>query len=527
MKLDLVVSRNQVRQSEELFSKAFHASPAAISITTLAEGRYLDVNESLSRILGYPREEIVGRTVDELGLWVNLAERARALDELRAGQSVRGMETQLRMKSGVIRDASVSIELITLNNEPCALTITEDVTERKHAFQLLEQRIAERTRELSALLQVSHKLTSTLELEPLLNLILDQLKTMVDYTGAAIMVPQGDELAFLEYRGPMARDEVMQLHLPIHQVTGYEEVMFRREPVIVADIWGAGEQAQYFQRAGDLVRTTFGYAHSWLGVPLVIKDRLIGILRLDHRDPNHFTVQHAQLALAIANQAAVAIENARLYEHAQALAVLEERQRLARELHDSVSQALYGIELGTQTAHELLDSGATSDELKSALSEPLDYILDLADAGLAEMRALIFDLRPESLEHEGLVAGLIKQATSLRVRHHIQIETNFCAEPEVSLSVKETLYRIAQEAMHNIVKHARANQAALLLECDSDRIILEIRDHGVGFDANAIYHGHLGLQSMRERAMRLNGRLEIESHEGQGTRVRVEIPACS
>jgi signal transduction histidine kinase len=157
------------------------------------------------------------------------------------------------------------------------------------------------------------------------------------------------------------------------------------------------------------------------------------------------------MAMAIANQAAVAIENARLYEQAQALAVLEERQRLARELHDSVSQALYGISLGAHTARTLLERDP------GKLAEPLGYVLSQAETALMEMRALIFELRPESLETEGLVAALSRQAVALHARHGIEVSAELGDEPDLPLKVKQELYRFAQEALHNTVKHARAN----------------------------------------------------------------------
>src|SRR5213078_3825441 len=135
---------------------------------------------------------------------------------------------------------------------------------------------------------------------------------------------------------------------------------------------------------------------------------------------------------------------------AQAKAALEERQRLARELHDSVSQALFGISLGARTARALL----AQDPARAA--EPIDYVQSLAEAGLAEMRALIFELRPESLESEGLVAAISKQAAALRARHQIEVRADLGAEPALPLERKEALYRIAQEATHNTVKHARA-----------------------------------------------------------------------
>jgi signal transduction histidine kinase len=151
-------------------------------------------------------------------------------------------------------------------------------------------------------------------------------------------------------------------------------------------------------------------------------------------------------------------------------------------------------------------------------------VLSLAEAGLAEMRALIFELRPESLEREGLVAALSKQVESVRARHRIDVEAALGDEPDVSLQVKEALYRIAQEALNNIVKHARATRIRLRLESTERAIVLEVRDDGQGFDPNGSFPGHLGLRSMRERAATIGGNVDVESGTGQGTRVRAEAP---
>lgn len=199
------------------------------------------------------------------------------------------------------------------------------------------------------------------------------------------------------------------------------------------------------------------------------------------------------------------------------IAALEERQRLARELHDSVSQALYGIALGARTAQMQLEN----DPAK--VSEPLDYILSLAEAGLSEMRALIFELRPESLQNEGLVAALTKQSDALRARYKIEVITHFDPEPEIPLEAKETLYRIAQEAMHNVAKHAHATRVELSLLNRDDALILEIRDNGKGFDPTQEFPGHLGLKTMPERADQIGGTFHLHSQPGVGTVISVSV----
>jgi PAS domain S-box-containing protein len=216
-------------------------------------------------------------------------------------------------------------------------------------------------------------------------------------------------------------------------------------------------------------------------------------------------------------------ERARLLERdraiSQARAALEERQRLARELHDSVSQALFGIALGAQTVISALDM----DDAHAA-REAAHYVLNLAEASLAEMRALIFELRPEWLEQEGLIAAVQRQVASLRARHALQVDANLGSEPAVTLEVKEALYRIAQEAMHNVVKHAHATSLRVDLRQADRHLVVEIADNGVGFDPTGAYSGHLGLTSMRERAAALGADLAIESAPGQGTRLTVRLP---
>jgi signal transduction histidine kinase len=253
-------------------------------------------------------------------------------------------------------------------------------------------------------------------------------------------------------------------------------------------------------------------------VPLVSKGRTLGVLNLGYPEGQQPGEDERVFLGAVADQAAVAVENARLFSEARGKAALEERQRLARELHDSVSQALYGIALGAKTARTLLDQNPDQ------AANPLDYVLSLADAGMAEMRALIFELRPESLETEGLVAALEKQAAALRTRHEIEVEVTLCDEPEASLPAKEAVYRITQEALHNTVKHARASNVKIKMVCTPERVTLEISDDGLGFDAGGDFPGHLGLRSMRERATRLGGTLEIESAPDRGTRIRAQIP---
>jgi signal transduction histidine kinase len=257
-------------------------------------------------------------------------------------------------------------------------------------------------------------------------------------------------------------------------------------------------------------------------LPLRIRGTVEGALLL--RPDGELSEPRRRLLHAFANQAAVALENAQLYERVQAQAASEERQHLARELHDSVSQALYAILLGTHTAQRHLPGAP--DKAADALA----YVETLAQAGIAEMRALIFELRPESLEEEGLAGVLRRQAEALRHRHGLAAEADVSEEPDLPFAAKKVIVRVAQEAVHNVVKHARAQRVDIALRREEGAWTLRVRDDGRGFDAAAYdgphgAPGHLGLVSMRERIEALGGRLAIESAPGEGTRVVARVPA--
>ncbi|HET8680118.1 MAG TPA: histidine kinase [bacterium] len=297
---------------------------------------------------------------------------------------------------------------------------------------------------------------------------------------------------------------------------GYEAVETGR-PVVIENFSAVLLADPRFTPVHDHIRQHPGM--TLVSLPMRYGHSTIGWMNVCYEPGRRPNEDDIAFLSTIADQATIAAENARLLVEAREKAALEERQRLARELHDSVSQALYGIALGARTARTLIDRDPTQ------AVEPLDYVLSLAEAGLAEMRALIFELRPESLREEGLIAALAKQIEFVRARHKIAVDATLPGEPAVPFEVKEAVYRIAQEALTNTIKHARASQVALELNGGPRELILEVSDNGVGFEAaNGPIPGHLGLRSMQERAATLGGTVNVESAPARGTRVRVRIP---
>jgi PAS domain S-box-containing protein len=512
-----VQSERQLREREALYRSVFEETYDGLAILDL-DGFFVEANPAFCQLFGYSREELIGMYSSCLIAPTSPQLVGEALETYRAGRAYQTTGLSVR-KDGTTFPIDGHGSPITYRGVPHVLIVARDISEQVQAQQLLEQRVQERTRELTSLLEISQTVTSTLHLRPLLGLILEQLQTVVEYSGATISTVEGEDLLVLDARSIFPEAVQRHLRTPLTILGPVWDRLRARDSVLLPDVQEETPLATAFRGTIEaLGESAFASIRSALLVPLTLKEQVSGLLVLTSSETGAFNENHLALTQAIANQAAIAIENARLYEQAQALAALEERQKLARELHDSVSQALYGISLGVHSARTALERDP------SLVAEPLDYVLTLAEAGLAEMRALIFELRPESLETEGLVSALSKQGAALQARHELQVDLELGEEPELPLMVKQELYRIAQEALHNTVKHANARQVRIRLSETSDSVCLEIHDDGIGFDPTGTFPGHLGLNSMRERVGSLGGTIQIESASGLGTVLLAQVP---
>jgi two-component system nitrate/nitrite sensor histidine kinase NarX len=446
------------------------------------------------------------------------------LERVLANETIRG--DALRFESGgIVSYWDIVLAPLVEDGEVAGiLNVTVDATERVEAHQHLEQRVEERTRELATLLEVSHNVNSMLELEPLLGLILDELKNVVDYDGSTILTVEGEYLVVKAYRGPIPQYKAVGMRFSIDDPLD-RRVILGRKPVVIRDTRGDSDAAQSFRESvGEDLDTTFGHIRSWLGVPLVVKDRVIGQLALEHGQPDRYASQQAELVMAFANQAAVAIENAKLYAHAEEAAVAAERSRLARDLHDAVTQTLFSSSLIAEVLPRLWERDP--EEGRRRLQE----LRELTRGALAEMRTLLLELRPSALA-EARLGDLLRQlAESISGRARVPVAFEVEAECEPPVDVKVALYRIAQEALNNVAKHAGATQATVSLRYLPSRteevepqigVELVIRDDGIGFSPSRIASNSLGLGIMRERAEAIGAALAIDSQPGGGTQIEV------
>ena len=259
---------------------------------------------------------------------------------------------------------------------------------------------------------------------------------------------------------------------------------------------------------------------SFLGVPIVAAEGVIGAFYLTEKlGAADFLDEDEELIVLLAAHAAIAIANARLFEQSRELSVLEERNRLALELHDAVSQRLFGLVLSARTAETLLDR----DPL--AAREEIGKLAGIAEEALDELRSLVFELRPADLERDGLGAALRTHVEVLRRVRQRQITLDLAEGLTSDPSRDREVFRIAQEALQNAIRHGVASSIVVRLETVGSGLSLEVADDGIGFDPGAagLRSRRLGLTSMEERARRIGGRLTIDSAAGEGTTVRLEV----
>lgn len=408
------------------------------------------------------------------------------------------------------------------NEETRIFIVTSDVTEHEQAYQTLEQTVSDRTREFSTVLEISKRIASTLELEPLLNLILDQIASIIPYSAAAIYTLENDtRLKVAAYQIPGLSSLPPSLTLSLENAGPFRPAITEKRVLILEDVNREPPLSYAFKAARiPLSPSIFYRSRSWIGIPLILRNRITGLLSLTHEEPGYYTETHARLAQAITNQVAIAIENARLYEQAQDLATLEERNRIARELHDSVTQLLYGISLYSTAASRSIGK-KNVDRVRKSLIE----IKDNALQALQEMRLLILELDPPLLQKYGLVAALQASLESIESRAGLETVLKTDGITRLPSTIEPDLYRIAMEALNNLVRYARAKKVMVDLQIVGDWAVLDIRDNGVGFDVEYVQNsGGLGIHNMKQRAQRLGGRLDIFSNPGAGTHIKAEIP---
>ncbi|HEY0070390.1 MAG TPA: GAF domain-containing protein [Chloroflexia bacterium] len=319
-------------------------------------------------------------------------------------------------------------------------------------------------------------------------------------------------------------------HVPVsygvNRKVAFLDAFMKQEPCYIEDTHEPGYLAEWWHMASnelgdeELAREVTEQVGALIALPLSVRDTRLGTMTVYFAEARHFSASELQLFSSFAKILALAVYNTQLLAQSNKLATVEERARLARELHDSVTQSLFSLNLTLRAARRVL----TSDS-EQAVSL-MDNVQELAQGSLAEMRALIFELRPQALQNEGLASALQKHADAVKARSGLVVHLDLRGDRRLPIEYEEALYQIAREALHNVVKHAQATEAWVCLDTSSDFVTLSIRDNGRGFDTAKLVAGggsHIGTSTMRERAQAIGGTIDINSTPGEGTEVLASV----
>ncbi|MEU9711422.1 GAF domain-containing sensor histidine kinase [Streptomyces sp. NPDC047967] len=357
-----------------------------------------------------------------------------------------------------------------------------------------------------------------LEVGDVLKTIVASARELLDAQYAALGVPD-DHGGFAQFVVDGVSDEQWKAIGPLPRQHGILAAMLHQaKPERLADV----REDPRFEGWPD--------AHpdmsDFLGLPIVDGDEIIGALFLANKTcPKPvggcgFTAEDEELLSILAQHAAIALTNARLYERSRELTIAEERSRLAHELHDAVSQKLFSLRLTAQAAAALVDR----DPVRA--KGELQQVADLAAEAVDELRSAVVELRPAALDEDGLIATLRTQIQVLDRAHGAQVAFESRGVRALPAAQEEALLRVAQEALHNALRHSGAQRVGVTLARRGTATVLRVTDDGRGFDPTAVRRAgrHLGLVSMRHRANSVGGRLTVASEPGKGATIEMEVP---
>ncbi|QPC84692.1 PAS domain S-box protein [Phototrophicus methaneseepsis] len=489
-------------------NKALESISDAIIIAD-HDGVAIYVNPAFLRSFGYTVAELnVGGIPNVLFQAPDVGKHI--FDFMRSKGTWKG-EVELATKQGEIVPYLLNVDSIKNDqDEPIGfITICTDITSHKRVSTIQQ---AQHTL-VQAHLNTAKALTSTLDLAEVFKRILDNISHVVISDLSNIILIHDDRLpSFDQHENGQQAQKIAENAFIIDEadVSYYDDLRYILEtnaPLVVPNT-----QA-YLQQHSPMTLYR-PWLNSHIGMAIRLQDEIIGFLNIDSLQPDLFTRDHADRLQLFAEQAAIAIHNARLHVHAQKLVMLEERQRLARYLHDAVSQTLFSASLIAEALPKLWQT--KPDEVFPRLEQ----IRNLNRGALAKMRTLLVELHPERLLEAELSTLFHQLADGVLGQRDIEVQIDVAPELKLPPDIHVAVYYITQEALNNIVKHSGASLAAVQLNAE-ESLTLKIRDNGSGFDTQQIAPTSLGLDNIKERARATQAKLTIQSEIGKGTEIIV------
>ncbi len=491
---------------------------APIAVVVIREDGIITlVNAKTEELFGYTRSELVGQTLELLLPKHFAANHRHHRDGYFAAPRARtmgsGMDLAARRKDGTEFPVEVGLSYVEVDGQRLALSFITDITVRveaaeslrSHALEL-ENRVVARTQEIERRRRVAeglHDILTVLNtarpLEEILDLIVEQASQLLETDAIAIYrQDDGDS-------GPR-----IQAARYLNESEAEESTPGKGYPSFATH---APEQDGLPVAATESGMTQAGRYRSVLAVPLNVKGEIYGSLCLYYKAARSFSQEEKELAVAFSDQAALAIENGRLREQVGRSAVAAERTRLARDLHDAVTQTLFSTSLIAEVLPKIWERDAEEGKKRA------EELRELTRGALAEMRTLLLELRPTALTDAALGDLLRQLADAVTGRARIPVSVTTEGNGPLPSEVQIAFYRIAQEALNNVAKHSRATRANVKMSQTADSVALEVEDDGRGFDPNTVPATHLGLNIMRERAETIGAQLEVVSAVGQHTSI--------
>ncbi len=509
----MVVERTrELHDAQAQISTLFDNSPLGICLATV-EGEILGTNRAMQRISGYSEDELLQQNASVL--YANPEQRAQLLDHVIKVGNLSNYGIQLQRRDGSHYFASVNMSRLEMAGQDVILGIVDDITQQVKTSEAL-----------TTLHQISYDLVSTTDLQTLLDHALQQLYEIVDFQRAALMlVEDGEEsLTIYVYTSPVSPPDLADIQLLVNDWPVLEAALNGQGTAYIPDI--LDNQAAQTEMNGVQIEAwaaALKASRSWLGLPLRVGERSIGVLNLLHDDVNCYAEGDINLSRTFANQFAVAIDDIRLNEQTKRNAAAEERARIARELHDSVTQTLFTASMIAESTPLIWNKDQNLGR------QNMDKLGLLMRGALAEMRSLLLELRADKMPNQTLGQLFTVLADAAQARSNMTVSINIEDDCEPPPEVAMTFYRITQEAMNNVIKHAEATKVDITLitksvqgeHSERRQAALHIRDDGRGFDPQVIPAEHMGLKIMAERVQEIGGDLQIHSKPGHGAEVTV------
>jgi PAS domain S-box-containing protein len=507
-------AENELQQAQEQLRLIIENIKDHAVFTVDLDGFIRTWNSGAERLFGYSGTEAVGQNVAIIFTDEDRALRVPEYEMQKALASGYANDERWHVRKDQSRFFASGIMRPLVNDDGQIqgfLKVAQDITMRKQteAYEHEQRMFAE------ALHECALVLTRTQKLEEGLDSILGIVGRVMQHDAAYILVIDGSSINAIRTSGFSANDtaalsaQLQQGNLALEAFRPLYEVTTTRRPLVTNVEM---TPADHLSLPGSM--------DALLAVPLIVEDEVIGLLIVMRHTLEFYNERDSQHLQAFAYHAASTIRNAQLYQQAQELAALQERQQLARDLHDAVAQTLF-------TASVLVEVLPLKWENEpEQVPEGMEQLNQLIKGALSEMRTLILELRPNNVETTPLTQLLAHLVNAVQGRKQMTITMNLDGEPVLPAEVHMGVYRLAQEALNNMTKHSRATRTSVEMHGSEGQVELRIRDDGIGFSPEHRSSG-LGLQMMRERAEALEAVLKITSSEGAGTEVYVRWPAFS